>query len=107
MAENLTVKTENIKEDDSSYCWVNIKIGDTRVGKARIKRVYSRVIIKNIIIFPEFQRRGLARKIIDLFKDTARQIIADRVRSSARGFWERMGFSDTGDGNYRWVSNCR
>ena len=38
MAENLTVKTENIKEDDSSYCWVNIKIGDTRVGKARIKR---------------------------------------------------------------------
>jgi len=107
MAENLTIKSQNIKEGDSSYCWVNIEIGDTRVGKARIKRVYSRVIIKNITIYPEFQRRGLARKIIDLFKDTAREIIADRVRSSARGFWERMGFSDTGDGNYRWVSNRR
>ncbi|MBW1677095.1 MAG: GNAT family N-acetyltransferase [Deltaproteobacteria bacterium] len=104
MAENLTVKTESIKEGDSSYCWVNIELGGTRVGKARIKRIYSRVIIKNITVFPEFQRRGLARKIIDLFKDTAREIIADRVRDTARGFWERMGFSDTGDGNYRWVS---
>lgn len=107
MADNLTIKSQNIKEGDSNYCWVNIELGGTRVGKARIKRVYSRVIIKNITIFPEFQGRGLARKIVDLFKDTAREIIADRVRSSARGFWERMGFSDTGDGNYRWVSNRR
>jgi len=107
MAENLTIKSQNIKEGDSTYSWVNVELGGTRVGKARIKRIYRRVIIKNITIFPEFQRRGLARKIIDLFKDTAREIIADRVRSSARGFWERMGFSDTGDGNYRWVSNCR
>jgi len=107
MAENLTVKTENIKKDDSSYCWVNIEIGDARAGKVRMKRIYGRVIIKNITIFPEFQGRGLARKIVDLFKDTAREIIADRVRSSARGFWEHMGFSDTGDGNYRWVSNRR
>jgi GNAT superfamily N-acetyltransferase len=106
VAENLTVKTENI-EGDSSYCWVNIELGATRVGKARIKRIYSKVIIKNIIIFPEFQRCGLARKIMDLFKDTAREIIADRVRDTARGFWEHMGFSDTGDGNYRWVSNRR
>jgi GNAT superfamily N-acetyltransferase len=107
VAENLTIKTENIKEDDSSYCWVNIELGGTRVGKARIKRIYSRVTIKNITIFPEFQGRGFARKIVDLFKDTAREIIADRARSSAKGFWERMGFSDTGDGNYRWVSNRR
>ena len=107
MADNLTITSQNLKEGDSRYCWVNIELGATRVGKARIKRVYSRVIIKSITIFPEFQRRGLARKIIELFKDTAREIIADRVRSSARGFWECMGFSDTGDGNYRWVSNRR
>ena len=107
MPENLTIMKQNIKDGDSRYCWVNIELGGTRVGKARIKRVYSRVIIKNIAIFPEFQRRGFARKIIDLFKDTAREIIADRVRSSARGFWERMDFSDTGDGNYRWLSNRR
>ena len=105
MTENLTINMKNIKKDDSNYCWVNIELGGTRVGKARIKRIYSRVIIKNITIFPEFQGRGLARKIVDLFKATAREIIADRVRSTARGFWEHMGFSDSGDGNYRWVSN--
>lgn len=107
MAENLTIKTENIKEGDSSYCWVNIELGDTRAGKARIKRNYSRLMIKNITIFPEFQKRGLARQTVDLFKETAREIIADRVRDTARGFWEHMGFSDTGNGNYRWLSDRR
>jgi len=103
MADNLTIKTENIKEGDSGYCWVNIELGDSRVGKARIKKVYSRIIIKNITIFPEFEGRGFAMQTVDLFKETAREIIADRVRDTARGFWEKMGFSDTGDGNYRWV----
>ena len=104
MADTLTIKTESVNKEDSRYYWVNIEIGDNRVGKARIKKIYRKIIIKNINIFPEFEGRGLARKTIDLFKDTAREIIADRVRSSARGFWERMDFSDTGDGNYRWLA---
>ena len=107
MADNMTIKSQNVKEGDSRYCWLNIEIGGTRVGKARIEKIYSRVVIKNITIFPEYQGCGLATKVIDLFKDTAREIIADRVRSSARGFWDHMGFSDTGDGNYRWLSNRR
>jgi len=105
MVDNLTVNQENIKEGDPHYCWVNIELGDARVGKARIKKIYSKVIIKTITIFPEFERRGIARQTIDLFKKEAREIIADRVRDTARGFWERMGFSDTRDGNYRWASN--
>jgi len=104
MTENLTIKMENIKEGDSSYCWVNIELGDTRVGKVRIKKVYSRVIIKNINIFSEFERHGFAARTVDLFKETAREIIADRVRGIAKGFWEKMGFEDTGDGNYVWFS---
>ena len=102
MAENLSIKTENIKEGDSGYCWVNIELGGTRVGKARIKRNYRKIIIKNINIFPEFEGRGFAAQTVDLFKKAAREIIADRVRGTARGFWERMGFTDIGDGNYRW-----
>ena len=105
MADTLTIKTENIKEGDSRYCWVNIELGSTRVGKARIKRIYRRIIVKNITIFPEFEGRGFATQTVDLFKQMAREIIADRVRATARGFWEKMGFSDTGDGNYRWVSD--
>ena len=107
MAENLTIKTENIKEGDSGYCWVNIELGGNRVGKARIKRNYRKIIIKNINIFPKFEGRGFAAQTVDLFKKTAREIIADRVRRTARGFWERMGFTDIGDGNYRWLHKAR
>ena len=107
MAEKLTIKTEDIKEGDSRYCWVNIESGVTRVGKARIKRIYRKIIIKNINIFPEFERHGFAAQTVDLFKETAIEIIADRVRGTARGFWEKMGFKDRGDGNYRWVAEHR
>ena len=107
MADNLAIKMENVKEGDSRYCWVNIELGDTRVGKARIRKVYRKLIIKNINIFPEFERHGFAAQTVDQLKETAREIIADRVRSSARGFWEKMGFTDTGDGNYVWFSKHR
>jgi len=107
MAEKLTIKTEDIKEGDSRYCWVNIELGGTRVGKARIKRIYRKIIIKNINIFPEFERHGFAAQTVDLFKEKAIEIIADRVRGTARGFWEKMGFKDRGDGNYRWVDEHR
>lgn len=107
MSDNLTIRTENVKEGDSRYCWVNIELGDTRVGKARIKRIYRKIIIKNINIFPEFEGRGVATQTVDLFKETAREIIADRVRDTATGFWEKMGFADRGDGNYRWVHKSR
>lgn len=102
MKEKLSIRMENIKEGDSSYCWVNIELGSARVGKVRIKKVYRRLIIKSINIFPEFERRGYAKQTVDLFKETAREIIADRVRGTAKGFWEKMGFSETRDGSYRW-----
>ena len=107
MTNNLTIKMENVKEGDSRYCWVNIELVGTRVGKARIKRIYRKIVIKNINIFPEFEGRGFAAQTVDLFKETAREIIADRVRNTARGFWEKMGFKDKGDGNYRWVHDSR
>ena len=107
MADKLTIKTEDIKEGDSSYCWVSIELGGAMVGKARIKRIYRKIIIKSIVIFPEFERHGYAAQTVDLFKETAIEIIADRVRNTARGFWERMGFEDKGNGNYRWVHNSR
>ncbi|MBW1691985.1 MAG: GNAT family N-acetyltransferase [Deltaproteobacteria bacterium] len=107
MADKLTIKTEDIRKGDSSYCWVNIELGGAMVGKARIKRVYRKIIIKSIVIFPEFERHGYAAQTVDLFKEMAIEIIADRVRNTARGFWERMGFEDKGDGNYRWVHDSR
>ena len=104
MPRSLNFKFENIKDGDSKYQWVNIELGDIRVGKARIKRVYRKTIIKTISIFPEFERRHFAKQTVDLLKETSREIIAENVRATARKFWERMGFYDTGDGNYRWIS---
>jgi len=103
MEGNLTIKMEDIHEGDSNYCWVNIEIGGARVGKVRLRRAYRRLIIKNINIFPEYERHDYARQTVDLFKETAREIIADRVRDTAKGFWEKMEFSDMGNGNYRWA----
>ena len=107
MTDKLTIKTEDIRKGDSRYYWVNIELRGTRVGKARIKKIYRKIIIKNINIFPEFERRGYAAQTVNLFKERAREIIADRVRGTARGFWEKMGFEDKGDGNYRWVAERR
>jgi len=105
MPQELSIKYEYVRQGDSHYRWVNIELGDIRVGKARIRIIYRKIIIKNINIYPEFERRGFASQTVDLFKETSREIIAENVRVTARDFWERMGFRDTGDGNYRWTSN--
>ena len=104
MPQNLNINFRNVNKDDSKYQWVNIDLGETRVGKARIKKIYRTITIKNINIFPEFERHGFARQTVNLFKGAAQEIIAENVRITARKFWERMGFHDTRDGNYRWTS---
>jgi len=104
MAETLVIKTERINPYDSSYFYLNIEHGGARIGKARINKIYGKIIIKNINIFPEYQKQGFGTQVISYFKNTAREIIADRVRGTAKSFWEKMGFEDMHNGNYRWVS---
>ncbi len=106
MDDNLILKLDNIRQGDPGYYWLNIELGKSRVGKARIKKYRDKIIIKSINIFPEYENRGIARQVVESFKGLAKEIIADRVRRPARGFWEHMEFSDCKDGNYRWVS-CR
>jgi len=105
MAKKLCIKFQKVNEGDPSYQWVNIELGKVRVGKARIKKHYSRIIIHTINIFPEFERNGFAKQTLDFFKEKAPEIIAERVRPTAKGFWKHLGFHDTCDGNYKWVSN--
>ncbi len=68
MSEKLQLKFQNVNASDSNYQWINLDIGDKRVGKARIKKVYSRVIIHTINVFPEYERHGYARQTVDYFK---------------------------------------
>jgi hypothetical protein len=103
MQTQIKIHFESIN-GDSKYQWVNIDCNDKRVGKARIKRIYSKTIIKTINIFPEYERNGFAKMTIEMFKERSREIIAENVRYTAKSFWSHLGFSDSHDGNYRWVN---
>jgi len=89
----------------SKYRWFNIELGSTRIGKVRILSLKKRLIINSIIIFPEFERNGYAREVIDRIKDTYEEIVADRVRNRAIGFWQKMDFFADKNGNYIWKKN--
>jgi len=85
----------------SSYDWLNIERGSSRVGKVRGHVSGKCLTICSINIFQEFERHGYAGATIAMFKKHFDTIVADRVRYSATGFWRKMGFWNQGDGN--WV----
>jgi len=79
---------------------MNIDHADTRVGKVRGRIDGKSVTICSINIFREFERHGYAKATIDMFKEHFDTIIAYRVRYTAIGFWEKMGFVDQHDGTF-------
>ncbi|MCK4624601.1 MAG: GNAT family N-acetyltransferase [Phycisphaerae bacterium] len=102
MAANVTIEKDKGFEKTSDYCWVNIVVDRTRVGKARVHFWGTRFTIYSINIFPEFQRNGYARSVVKSVKREYKAIVADSVRDTAREFWTRMGFHADGNGNYSW-----
>ena len=90
----------------SQYDWADISIGNDRVGKARCKQnapeggEKSSIIIYSINIYPEWEEHGYGREFVDYCKNHFQSVIADRVRPSAIGFWEAMGFINNKDGNW-------
>jgi len=98
----LTFKLLDRESQHSDYDWMNIDRGTTRVGKVRGKISGKTLTINSINIFHEFERRGYARRTIEMFKKSFDTIIADRVRYTAVGFWEKMGFYSEKDSNYVW-----
>ena len=86
----------------SDYVWVNIEVGEERVGKARVALQGQRLTVYSISIFPAFQRQGYARQTVHLFQAQYDEIVADRVRYQARPFWQEMGFREDANRNYVW-----
>ena len=84
----------------SEYRWLNIDRNGQRVGKARGRVDNNILTIYSITIFQEFEGKNYGSKTIEVFKEHFNTIIADRVRPTAIGFWEKMGFSNNGDGSY-------
>jgi len=102
MPEQLTFKLISHNENHSNYDWMNIEHGSQRVGKVRGLIDGKTLTINSINIFPEFEGQGFARKTLNMFKKSFDTIVADRVRYTAIGFWEKMQFNSDDNGNYIW-----
>lgn len=102
MPDVLTFKLIARDDQHSNFDWMNIDYGDIRVGKVRGLISGKKLTIHSINIFPEFEGRGYAKETIVMFKADFDIIIADRVRYTAIGFWEKMGFESGNNGTYVW-----
>jgi GNAT superfamily N-acetyltransferase len=100
MPEEITYMMMGRSKTGSRFDWINIDRGPHRIGKIRALIEGGTLTIFSINIFPEFERRGYARKIIETLKASFNRITADRVRHTAVGFWVKMGFVNIGNGRY-------
>jgi GNAT superfamily N-acetyltransferase len=103
----ITIEFVARAEQHSQYDWVDMSCGGVRVGKARCRRDVPEASGKTVFtiysvnIYPEWAGHGYGREFVDYCKSHYEIVIADRVRQTAIGFWEAVGFRDNGDGN--WV----
>jgi len=107
MTAQLTFKLLPRNQRGHEYDWMNIDHDGVRVGKVRGLINGKLLTIHSINIFPEFEHRGFGRETIKMFKRSFDTIVADRVRHTAIGFWQRMGFRPDGHGNYVWKRRRR
>lgn len=99
--DGLLIEFQDRDSLHSEYDWANISFGNTRVGKARCKIDGDTLIIYSVNIYPEYSGHGYGTSFVEEAKTKFRRIIADRVRFTAIGFWDKVGFKDNNDGN--WV----
>lgn len=84
--------TLTVRTDSEGYDHIDIDLPEVRVGSVRYRTKGDHAIIYSIQIFPEFQGNGYGRFTVDYFKRHYKVLIADRVRYTARDFWEKMDF---------------
>ncbi len=90
------------EQQKSVYDWATISFNDLSVGKARCLINDNEFTIFSINIYPEYQGNGYGSAFVEDAKKRFIQITADRVRSTAIGFWERVGFRKDGD-TENWI----
>lgn len=86
----------------AGYDRIDIDLPEARVGNVRCRFLDEKVIIFSIQVFPEFQGNDYGTATIDMLKARFQVLVADRVRFSARTFWQKMGFAELPDGNWEW-----
>jgi GNAT superfamily N-acetyltransferase len=94
--------TVTLREDSAGFERIDIDLPNARIGNVRCHFTGDTAIVYSIQIFPEFQRNGYGKSAINMLKNRFAVIIADRVRFTAREFWEKMGFKGRPDGNWEY-----
>jgi histidinol-phosphate/aromatic aminotransferase/cobyric acid decarboxylase-like protein len=94
----ISIHFNSHEEQNSQYDWVDISVGENRVGKARCMIDKSTITIHTINIYSEYEGRGYGREFVKYYKDHYLIVVADRVRPVSIGFWKTMGFVDNKDG---------
>ncbi len=100
MSEEVKIDFIERNQQHSDYDWANITVADDRVGKARCLIEKKRLIIYSINIYPEYSGKGYGRIFVEQAAEKWDEIVADRVRATAIGFWEKLGFVNNHDGNW-------
>ena len=91
-----------LRPELAGYERIDLEVDQVRVGHVRCRFSIEKVIIYHIQVFPEFQGNGYGAAAIDMLKERFEYLVADRVRFTARGFWEKMGFVERPDFNWEW-----
>lgn len=86
----------------SEYDWANLTHLEDRVGKVRCKIEDNKITIFSINVFQEYEGHGYGKAFVNYCKEHFDIVIADRVRFTAIGFWEKTGFYPLEDGNYEY-----
>jgi hypothetical protein len=86
----------------AGYDRIDIDLPDVRVGNVRCRFMGEKVIVYSIQVFPEFQHNDYGTTVIEMLKQRFPVIVADRVRFTAREFWEKMGFTALANGNWEY-----
>ncbi len=91
----------------AGYDRIDIDLPDVRVGNVRCRFMGEKVIVYSIQVYPEYQGNRYATETINMLKRDYEVIVADRVRFTAREFWEKMQFKALEDGNWEFRRNPR
>lgn len=90
------------REALAGYDRIDIDLPEVRVGNVRCRFMGEKVIVYSIQIYPEFQGNDYATVVIEMLKARFPVLVADRVRFTARSFWEKMLFTALPDGNWEY-----
>lgn len=102
--DGIKIEFINRSKQHSEYDWANISHNDNRVGKARCLIKEDTLIIYSINVFPEFEGHGYAKTFVNEAKKKYDTIFANKVRYTAKGFWEKVGFAPYDSDNWIYKS---